>query len=77
MCSSDLPSNSNTEIDLSAFEGNAVRIELFDATGKKLRTADSIRNSSYVLHRDGLPEGMYFIRISADGKSYTKKLILN
>ena len=50
---------------------------LYDATGRPIRYVDNIDSESYELNRDGLPAGMYVVKIrDIFGGSYIGKLII-
>jgi len=51
------------------------KIELIDIHGRILKTIDNIHSNSVTIHRDNLPNGIYFIRIHSDD-TYVKKVII-
>jgi para-nitrobenzyl esterase len=69
------PTATSATIDLSAFKGNEVTIELYDALGRNVKTVSKIKVAQYELLRDNMPNGIYFMNILVDGKSYSKKII--
>lgn len=71
------PANTTATIDLSVFNGEAVNIEVFDAIGRKLARTENIRDANYQIARDGLPGGLYFVRISSGEHNFTKRLVFN
>jgi hypothetical protein len=69
------PANNGATIDLSAFQGHEVSIELFDVLGQKVKSVSSVKAADYVLTRDHLYSGFYYLNVIADGKVYSKKLM--
>jgi para-nitrobenzyl esterase len=69
------PANTSTTIDLSAFSGNTVSIELYDALGRKVKNAVNIKSAQYTISRDNLPTGIYFMKVISNEKSFCKKII--
>lgn len=50
--------------------------EVFDVTGKSI-IRKTVKENNYQLNMDSFSSGMYFINITAQGKSTMKKLVLN
>lgn len=69
------PAGSSFTIDLAAFSGSAVNIEIYDILGKKVATYGSIRNLKYTIDRNDLNSGIYFVKIKNGNSSLTKKII--
>jgi para-nitrobenzyl esterase len=70
------PAESSFTIDLSAFKGNDVKIDLYDVLGKKVKSISGITDDRTIISRDGLKSGMYMISVSVDGKQFSRKLNL-
>lgn len=70
------PAESSFTIDLTSFSTSNITVELYDVLGKKVRSVSGINNDKFTLSRDGLKSGIYMIRISADGKQFSRKLTL-
>jgi len=72
------PSNGNSTIDFVATTSGKVNIELFDITGKRVCVTQNLltigRHSYQVSNLYG---GIYTIRISSQGYTYTGKLVSN
>jgi poly(3-hydroxybutyrate) depolymerase len=51
------------------------RFELYDAVGNMVRTQNMLYSDELLINRDGLPGGMYFIKILHNEGQYTAKLI--
>ena len=67
------PNPSSDQITIS-FDGqfaNSWEITLFDITGKAIQT---IKNE-HIVSVSELPAGLYFVKINADGKTVTKKIV--
>lgn len=69
------PASSSVTIDLGAFAGKTLTIELFDALGRKVKSAANVKTEKYVVTRDNLPKGMYSVNITTGGKVYSKKVM--
>jgi len=77
------PFSSNTWMDLDLASPAAVKIDIFDVTGRRVRTI-----AIYNVHvqrvefdgRDGtnrlLPSGIYFYRVQAAGETITRKMVI-
>ncbi|MCE3278848.1 MAG: Carboxylesterase type [Bacteroidetes bacterium] len=70
------PAESAFTIDLSAFSTSNITVELYDVLGKQVKKVSGINNDRYTLSRDGMKSGSYMIRITADGKQFSRKLTL-
>ena len=69
------PTDNSATIDLTAFNGEEVSIELYDALGRQTRNVNSIKTNLYTLTRDNLPSGIYFMNVLVDGKKFRKKIV--
>jgi PKD repeat protein len=75
------PSNGNVHVAFSLNEKQAVKLELVDMLGRTLETAvnASLPNGSYEYsfgNAQKLSSGIYFSKLTVDGKVYTKKVIV-
>lgn len=62
-------------VDLTAFEGNAVSIELYDPLGRAMKNMSHIKANQYILNRENLPSGIYFMNVISEGARAHKKII--
>ncbi len=69
------PANTYSTIELSAFTGKSVNIELYDALGRRIVNVENYKADKYMIDRNNMPTGIYFIKIASEGKNYCKKLI--
>ncbi|MES2592912.1 MAG: T9SS type A sorting domain-containing protein [Bacteroidota bacterium] len=70
------PANNSLTIDLTAFKGKNVNIELYDALGRKVKSFTNIKTEQYIIARDNtMPTGIYSINIISEGKIYSKKVM--
>lgn len=69
------PANTSATIDLTAFAGHPVNIELYDVLGRKVKNNTNIKSDQFIINRDNLPGGIYFINIVSEGKVFSKKII--
>lgn len=69
------PANTSATVDLSQFNGYEVAIELYDALGRQVINVGGIKTDTYILHRNNLQSGIYFMNVVVDGKKFSKKII--
>lgn len=70
------PANNSITIDLKAFSGKSVNIELYDALGRKVKGFTNIKTEQYIILRDTtMPAGMYSINVISEGKIHSKKIV--
>ncbi len=69
------PANTSATIDLSQFNGYDVAIELYDALGRQVKNVGGIKTDTYILQKDNLQSGIYFMNVLVDGKKFSKKII--
>lgn len=69
------PAYTSAIIDLSAFKGNEVMIELYDAFGRKVKNVSKIKADQYELSRDNMSSGIYFMNVIVNGRSFSKKIV--
>lgn len=71
------PFDQSTTLYLENMGGRTLQIELFDYLGRKVRT-ESWRSDRHVLHRQGLPSGVYYFLITSNREVVSEgKLIMN
>lgn len=51
-------------------------VEMYNISGQRVRT-EHVENTSYILHRDGLKPGAYFVTLTFDQGTVTQKLMLD
>ncbi|MBA3971881.1 MAG: T9SS type A sorting domain-containing protein, partial [Bacteroidetes bacterium] len=68
------PAGNSATIDLTAFENEAVSIELYDAMGRQVKNISNIKVNQYTLERNNLPSGIYFMSVLVEGKIRSKKI---
>jgi para-nitrobenzyl esterase len=69
------PAYTAATVDLTAFSGKVVSIELYDALGRKVKDATQVKAEQYTITRGNLPSGIYFMNIIVGEKSYSKKIM--
>ena len=69
------PSNNIFNIDLNSI--NEFEFEVFDVTGKIIINKNKILENTYQLDMSQFSSGLYFINITTNNKTTTKKLLLN
>ncbi|MDP4282282.1 MAG: T9SS type A sorting domain-containing protein [Bacteroidota bacterium] len=70
------PNNGSFSIKFSGTEGNRRTIELYGGDGKKIDTfysSDNLLN----INKNGLPDGVYFIRTRSDRGNKTSRMIID
>lgn len=72
------PSNTSATIDLSVLSGNTLKLEMYDAIGKKVKDIPNVKADNYTITRDQLSDGIYYFNIiSENGEVYNKKIMFN
>lgn len=70
------PNPANTELKLNANQKNNYSLEIFDAIGNLVLNTENNNNSINLnIKINPLSSGIYFIKITSEGKSTTKKFI--
>jgi hypothetical protein len=69
------PATNALTVDLSAFAGESVSVELYDALGRKVQEITKIKTDKQVVNRGSLPNGIYLLNVIGDGKLYSKKVL--
>lgn len=69
------PAYSTVTLDLKAFSGKSLSIELFDALGRKVKDISKIKTEQYTITRGNLPNGIYLVNVIVEGKLYSKKIM--
>ena len=67
-------------IEISSEEFSQVVIEIFNVQGKKIKELTREINSTYLIESirlDNISTGLYFLRVGVDGKTQTKKVVIN
>lgn len=74
------PASAATSIALEAGRSARVRVDVFDALGRRVRTLHDgpVRAGivTFVLETDGLPNGTYFVRASSSGATETTSVVV-
>ncbi|MCC7051264.1 MAG: zinc-dependent metalloprotease [Bacteroidia bacterium] len=71
------PNPANDFITISSVNNTISKIELFTVTGQKINTYSSLRPMlSYTISTQDLKEGSYFIKITSETKTISKKIII-
>lgn len=74
------PTNEGATISFTLPNQSLVHLELYDLIGKKCQDLFNgvvpAGEQETILNRDRLPSGIYFVRLSIDGNSFTQKLVL-
>jgi para-nitrobenzyl esterase len=69
------PAHSTLTIDLKAFSGKNINIELYDALGRKVKEITKIKTEQHTITRGNLPNGIYLVNVIVEGKLYSKKIM--
>lgn len=72
------PTNGQVVVDMQAYQGSQVKLELMDLYGRQLQSADTEEVESPFLDLDlsGYPAGIYLLQIKAAGKAVHTERIL-
>ncbi len=71
------PFSDHTVIKFENTKGNAYRLDIFDETGRQVRSISNITGSRIILNRDKFNNnGIYFVQLrNSEGVVYTRKII--
>lgn len=70
------PYNSYTTIQLNQAISNA-ELTIFNRYGQKVKNIKNIYGQAFVLHRENLPSGLYFVRLTEENKTIgVNKLVI-
>jgi len=70
------PFNTTATLQFENIIYNA-EINIYNAIGKKVKTISKISDNTFFIHRDNLPDGLYFLRLTQSNKVIaTKKLLI-
>lgn len=71
------PANTSATLDLSILNGQDLRIEMYDAIGKKVKELNNVKADKYTISREQLTDGIYYINIITEGQVFSKKIMFN
>ena len=66
----------NVVLNLSSVKGNITSVAVYDYSGKLVQNVASTQGSSLVTLNLGSASGIYFVKVNADGKSYSTNVIV-
>ncbi len=69
------PATASVTIDLSAFAGHSVSVEMYDMMGRNVKSVSTIKATNYTIGRENLNSGIYFMNVISEGKVFSKKII--
>lgn len=70
------PFENSTLIEFIRSSNSPLTLEIWDMSGKKLRSMEGILGDRITLDRAGMKSGLYLLRLSGDGDSRNLKLVL-
>ncbi len=71
------PSKDVFNIKRATTTGENMNVEVYDVTGKLIRSKSNIIDGDYELNMSNVSKGLYFLQVSIGNKRLVKKLILN
>ena len=71
------PSTAIFNIKRATTTGENMNVEVYDVTGKLIRSKSNIIDGDYELNMNNVSKGLYFLQVSIGNKRLVKKLILN
>ena len=72
------PTSNEFSVDLSAFNGSVNEIQLLDLTGRVIATQPVVSSTKiYNFNTSHLANGSYYIKVNANNRAYTKRLVKN
>ncbi|MBX9851751.1 MAG: serine hydrolase [Cytophagaceae bacterium] len=69
------PFSSETTLQVSKNLNNAT-LTVYNLCGQTVNQIDNLTGQTIIFYRDNLPSGLYFLRLTADNKIYTGKLVI-
>lgn len=69
------PAHSVLTVDLKAFSGKNINVELYDGLGRKVKESNKILTEQHTITRGNLPNGIYLINVIVEGKIHSKKIM--
>jgi dienelactone hydrolase len=69
------PASDGFTVDLSSFEGAELNIELYDMTGRIIKTMFNHKADKAYFSRAELPSGLYFINVTSGNSRYSAKVL--
>ncbi len=70
------PATDRVTIEFHNPDNQNLTLTLFDLQGRNVRRIENITGNRFYLHRDGLPSGLYIIRLHANTRIYNAKQII-
>lgn len=71
------PNPFKSELQISSEIGfHNVSLKMFNSLGQMVKQVDNINGLSYIFHRDGLSNGLYFMQLSQENKIVAYKKII-
>ena len=71
------PSRDIFNIKRATTIGENMKVEVYDVTGKVIRSKSNILDGDYELNMSNVAKGLYFLQVSIGNKRLVKKLMLN
>ena len=71
------PSTAIFNIKRATTTGENMNVEVYDVTGKLIRSKSNIIDGDYELNMSNVSKGLYFLQVSIGNKRLVKKLIIN
>lgn len=70
------PNPAREAVHITSANGTIRMAEVYDVNGRRVR-AENVEATSFILHRDGLKAGTYFVTLTFDQGTVTRKLMLH
>lgn len=70
------PNPAHDVVNISSEKETIRMVEVYDINGRRVR-AENVDNTTYILHRNGIKGGAYFITLTFDQGTVTRKLMLD
>jgi hypothetical protein len=70
------PNPARDVVNISSAKGTIRMVEIYDINGRRVR-AENVDNTRYALHRSNLKPGAYFVTLTFDQGTVTRKLMLD
>ncbi len=70
------PNPAHETVRITSTNGTIRMLEVYDVNGRRVR-AEQVENKAYLLHRNGLKPGAYFVTLTFDQGTVTRKLMMD
>jgi hypothetical protein len=70
------PNPANANVTITSTKADMLGFELYDINGRRVR-AENVNSRNFILERNGLPAGAYFLQLTFDQGNVVRKVMLD